>query len=264
MLSKSRLKDICALKRKKYRADHKKLLVEGYRLCEEAICSDFVVESLLIQQSEITFPKAAGLIRDAKKKNIEIIEITKNNVKKMAETVSSQGVFCVVQQKISNIEQVMSQRDCFIVISDAIQDPGNLGTLIRTCDWFCIDALLLCAATVELYNPKVVRATMGSIFHLPIIEEIDLQQIIPQLKSRAFQIYAADVSGKKLCQKIKYKAPLALILGNENQGIEKSVLPLIDNTVRIQSYGKAESLNVAVAGAIFLHTIKTKLAAAQN
>jgi len=258
MLSKSHFKKITALKTKKFRDQKQQFLVEGLRNCYEAIQSDFVVETLLIQH-HVNSDKIAELIECARENKVEIIEISEADIRALAGTVHSQGVFCVVQQKQYSLESINKKDSKFIVIIDSGQDPGNLGTIIRTCDWFGVDTVILSKGTVELYNPKVVRSTMGSIFHLPVIENVDLSHFLLSIKQMDFGIFAADVEGQSPYFQTDYKEPVALILGNENKGIEKKHLPLVNKTINIPSFGKAESLNIASAGAVLISYIRLKI-----
>lgn len=255
MVSKSRFKNILALKHKKFRDAQKLFLIEGYHLCQEALHSSFIVETLLINPDCLTPQKLDELVLLAQHKNTEIIEIQPSEVSRLALTVHSQGIFCIVQQLKFELETLLNKLPSFILIIDKGQDPGNVGTVIRTCDWFGVDAVLLSKSTVELYNPKLVRSTMGSIFHVPIIPELDLTRLLPQLRRQGFSIFGADLAGEYLYHQIDYPRPLALIIGNENRGIGEEYKPLLDKTIAIPSQGKAESLNMALAAAIIISRI---------
>lgn len=252
MISKTRIKNILALKQKKLRDQKKMFLIEGARLCLEALQSDFIVETILIEDENSSSPQAKQIFDLAHQKNIEIIKIEKAEVAKLAETVHSQGIFGVVEQRRYGLEKILNQNNRILLIIANGQDPGNVGTIIRTCDWFNIDAVLLSCDSVELFNPKVVRSTMGSIFHLPICENVELHEALPRLKYLDYQIYAADVRGAFFFHEIEYQFPAALLIGNENKGFESELLAHIDKTVAIPSFGKAESLNMATAAAIIM------------
>lgn len=255
MISKTRLKHIFALKQKKNRFEKQQFLIEGYRLCWEAIQSDFKVETLLVNRDALSDLKFKKIVELAQKKQIEILEIQQQEIKRLTDTKNSQGIFCIVQQQKYDLEIILNQQHQFIVIICEGQDPGNLGTIIRTCDWFGVETILLSNGSVELYNPKVVRSTMGSIFHLSVIEGIDLHYFLPRLKQFGYSIFGCDVNGECLYHRIDYPIPLALIVGNENRGINKNFYQYLDKTVRIPSYGKAESLNMALAAAIIISRV---------
>ncbi|HDP99515.1 MAG TPA: RNA methyltransferase [bacterium] len=256
MLSKTKLKKIAALKNKKNR-DHTNLfLVEGLRLCQEALASNFNVQTLLLDPAAISSAALNNITSVAQRDNVEVLELDAIDVKQLAVTVNSQSIFCVVEKPNYPAERLNKENDSFIVIVDRGQDPGNIGTLIRSCDWFGVDAVVLSRGTVELYNPKVIRSSMGSVFHLPIFENIELQPFILTLKQQNFEISAADAAGDKNFHQTTIQFPHALIIGNENQGVAKNISNLIDYQIKIPGFGKAESLNMACAGAILISHFK--------
>ena len=251
MISKSRLKNILSLKRRKVRSEKKMFLIEGYRLCQEALQSEFTVETLLVYPELLSPQKFVAITQLARNYDVDILEIEKPELNRLADTVHSQGVFCIVRQKKYDLEFVLKQNYKFIVVIDAGQDPGNVGTIIRSCDWFGIDAVVLIKGTVELYNSKVIRSTMGSIFHLPIVEGMELDLTLAQLKKHAFHIFAAAANGAYPYHQIDYPTPLALVVGNENRGIDHD-FQHFDKIITIPGRGRAESLNMATAAAIII------------
>lgn len=255
MLSKARFNYILSLKRKKYRETHHKFLVEGYHLCTEAIQSGFKVETLLIAPELLTQEKYTELLSLASLKAIKVENIEAPDVRRLADTVNSQGIFAIVEQKKFQLDDVMRSGCELGIVIDAGQDPGNLGTIIRTCDWFGVSAVFLGKGTVELFNPKVVRSTMGSIFHLPIVEQLDLADWLPAMRERGYSIFGADVNGTYAYHQIAYPRPLLMVIGNENRGIQPELHAFLDKLVKIPSYGKAESLNMAVAAALIISRI---------
>ncbi|MDZ7332597.1 MAG: RNA methyltransferase [candidate division KSB1 bacterium] len=255
MLSKARFNYILSLKRKKYRETHRKFLVEGYHLCTEAIRSDFEVETLLIAPELLAKEKYTDLLNLASLKAIKVEKIEALDVRKLADTVNSQGIFAIVEQKKFHLDDVIRSGFEFGIVIDAGQDPGNLGTIIRTCDWFGVSAIFLGKGTVELFNPKVVRSTMGSIFHLPIVEQLDLCDWLPRMKQLGYSIFGADVNGTYAYHQVTYPRPLLMVIGNEHHGIRPKLYPYFDKLVKIPSYGKAESLNMAVAAALIISRI---------
>lgn len=255
MISKNRLKDILSLKHKKFRDQTKQFLVEGIRLCEEALRSDFKMKTLLISSDSLLSQQIESIVQLARQKRVEIVEIREADVTKLADTVHSQGIFAVIRQNGFYLDSILTNKNKLIILIDGAQDPGNVGTIIRTSDWFGVDAILLGAGSVELFNPKVVRSTMGSIFHLPILEEVAIELVLPRLKELGYQILAADVRGEFLYHRMHYRFPAALIIGNENTGISKTLIPYLDYAISIPGRGKAESLNMALAAAIIISRI---------
>jgi len=221
----------------------------------EALHSNFIVTTILICNETMSSSHAETICNLAQKKNVEIIEIEQAEVDTLAETVHSQGIFGIVEQRSYSLDNVLNRNNRLLLIIDGGQDPGNVGTIIRTCDWFHIDAVLMSKGSVELFNPKVVRSTMGSIFHVPICENIESSEALPLLKKQGYHIYAADINGSSLFHEIEYKFPAALLIGNENRGIDCKNFKYVDITVAIPSFGKAESLNMATAAAIIISRI---------
>ena len=136
---------------------------------------------------------------------------------------------------------------------DRIQDPGNLGTIIRTADAFGVDGILISEGSVDGYNPKVVRATMGSIFRVNILHIKKSLNILEELKNRGIKIYSTSLQGKNYIQEINFKIPSLLIIGNESKGVSDELLNMAHSLIKIPMVGKAESLNAAVASSIIMY-----------
>lgn len=255
MLSKEKLKELAKLKTKKGRKTQGRFLVEGLHLCEEAINSNWETESVLFTNLFQNSPAGKRLIKKFEKRNVKPIPVKSEVMSKLSDTVTPQGIICVVKIKKFSLGKLWSGRSNIILALDTIRDPGNVGTLIRTADAFGIDGVILSSDTVELYNPKVVRSTMGSLFHLPIFDEIDLEKTLPKLKNNNFEIYGTDVKNGKDFEGLNYSGKICLLIGSEAKGLNKKLLNLSDEIIRIPTYGKAESLNASVAGGILLYEI---------
>ena len=255
MLSKEKLKELFKLKTKKGRTQEGKFLIEGLRLCEEAANSFWSIESVLYTQSFEEKTRGKKLLQKLQKLNFRMIQVKYHDLQKLSDTETAQGIMCVVKTMNHSIEDLWKKNFELIVTLDGIRDPGNVGTLIRTADAFGVDGVILSNDTVEPYNPKVVRSTMGSIFHLPILDEIDLEKTIPELKKRKFKILGTDVKAGKSLYNLDYSGKICLLMGSEAEGLNKNLIELSDEIIHIPIYGKAESLNVAVAGGIILYEL---------
>ena len=255
MLSKEKLKELAKLKTKKGRKTQGRFLVEGLHLCEEAINSNWETESVLFTNLFQNSPAGKRLIKKFEKRNVKPIPVKSEVMSKLSDTVTPQGIICVVKIKKFSLGKLWSGRSNIILALDTIRDPGNVGTLIRTADAFGIDGVILSSDTVELYNPKVVRSTMGSIFHLPILDDVDLEKTLPKLKNKNFKIYGTDVKNGKDFEGLNYSGKICLLIGSEAKGLNKKLLQFSDEIIRIPTYGKAESLNASVAGGILLYEI---------
>ena len=258
MFSKEKFKELLKLKTKKGRKTQGAFLIEGLRLCEEMVNSNWEAESVLFTGSFQNSSSGKKLLQKFERRNVKTIPVKSEVVKKLSDTVTPQGIIAVVKIKEFSLNELWSESSNIILALDAIRDPGNVGTLIRTADAFGIDGVLLSSDTVELYNPKVVRSTMGSIFHLPIFDEVDLEKIIPQLKKSNFKIYGTDAKEGKDLDKLDYSGPaekICLLIGNEAEGLNKNLLDLSDEIIHVPIFGRAESLNASVAGGILLYEI---------
>lgn len=255
MLSKNKLKYIRSLKEKKYRETEGKFLVEGLRLVTEAAESDVAIE-VVVHTSEFANDETARMLLDSlARRDVELHEIRMREMEAISDTVTSQGIVGVAKKRASRLDDVLSEnagKAMTLVALDHLTDPGNLGTIIRTCDWFGVRAILLSRDSVELYNPKVVRATMVSVFHLPVVENLNLEDELKMMKTKVFRIYVTDLAGDVSHVDVAYAAKSVLVLGSEAWGVKDELKKLADVRMKIQRSGQAESLNVAVACGIVL------------
>jgi TrmH family RNA methyltransferase len=253
-LSKARVKYLRSLKLKKFRDQEKKFLVEGFRLTSEAISSEFAVELLVHTSEFVRNSEHAKLVEDCRKRRVDVAEVSQRDLDSFADTVTSQGVAALVRQRQYRLEDLSrsAQRPQVIVALDAVSEPGNAGTIIRTADWFGVSAVLMGRGGVELYNPKVVRSTMGSLFHLPIVTDANLNESLKKLRGQGFVIIAADVDAKKSYDEIPILGKVVIIFGNEAHGLSSEISGQVDHRVAINRLGNAESLNVGVACGILL------------
>jgi len=243
-LTQNQLKHIRNLLQKKFREEKKKFFVEGIRGIEEALQSDWEFEMLIATEKNYSSDSGGKIFSVASKKCIPFFSTSEKEIAKLSDTESSQGIIAVIRQKLSIINYQLST---LIIALDSINDPGNLGTILRTCDWFGTDGVLLGKNCVELYNPKVVRASMGAIFHLPIVVNVDLENELPKLKGQKFQIASTSSHTKKSLFEISIPKKSVIIFGSEAHGISPSLEKISDIQFSIPKFGKAESLNVASA-----------------
>jgi TrmH family RNA methyltransferase len=255
MLSKEKQKELSRLKTKKGRKDQGRFLIEGLRLCEEAVEFHWPIQSVLFTNHFALKGRGKSLLKKMQKLNVNLIPVKNQTIAKLSDTKTSQGIVCVVKKRGLSLEDLWEGNVKVILALDGIRDPGNVGTLVRTADAFGVSAVLLSKDTVELYNPKVVRSTMGSIFHLSVFDEVDLEKTIPELKKRKLRIMGTEVKEGIKLDKFRPSGKVCLLIGNEAEGLSKELLKLCDEVVHIPSYGRAESLNVAVAGGIILYEL---------
>ncbi|CAM3775263.1 TrmH family RNA methyltransferase [Sphingobacterium prati] len=243
MLSKAQISLITSLQNKKYRKQHGLFIVEGIKSVQEFISSSYQVESIFYTDDANT---KVGKISH----NIKSHQLTETEFQKISTLKSPQGILALIKLPEQQQIKVNDLRNCFNLVLDDVQDPGNLGTIIRTAEWFGIKHIICSIGTVDAYNPKVVQATMGSLSRIQIYY-VDLHEFI---SSTDLPVYGALLNGQSIYQTEWSKEGL-IVMGNEGNGISSEVITLIDQAVTIPRIGQAESLNVAVATTIFCSEI---------
>lgn len=239
MLSKNQLKLIMSLQQKKYRINHGLFIAEGVKVVHELLNSDFVCEYLYCTE---------GFKHELNDHKPEVI--SEKELKKISNLITPNKVFGVF--KIPKQKQV--RQEGLILILDEIKDPGNLGTIIRLCDWFGVEQLICSNETVDCYNSKVVQSTMGSLSRLSIVYT-NLKEFLSFTK---LPIYGALLEGENV-YKSKLPSECILIIGNESNGISEEIKELITHKITIPRFGQlqeTESLNAAAATAILLSEFK--------
>ncbi|HEX5351530.1 MAG TPA: RNA methyltransferase [Trichococcus sp.] len=218
-------------------------LIEGTHLLKEAIKADAQIQEVLMTE---TFHQQSDLQIEER----DIIIVSQEILASLAQTETPQGVVAIVQ--IPETAPILEYRGKYILL-DQVQDPGNVGTIIRTADAAGYTGVILGEGSVDLYNDKVLRSMQGSHFHLPIYRG-DLQELIPEMKSNGIPVYGTELNEAAVDYRtVSPTGAVALVLGNEGNGVSKKVLELTDQNLYIPIFGEAESLNVAVAAGILLY-----------
>ncbi|MEZ2334220.1 TrmH family RNA methyltransferase [Mucilaginibacter sp. RCC_168] len=244
MLSKSQISLLSSLQHKKFRREHGLFMVEGYKSVTEFINSAYQVDT--IYHTPAIAPKLLNLSR-----KINFQEISLNELQKISSLKTPQEVIGLVKIPIWPVLNYKALEKKFSLVLDNVQDPGNMGTIIRTADWFGIQDIICSEDTVDVYNPKVVQATMGSLARVNV-HYADLLSVLPQIK---LPIFGAMLNGHNMYN-TNFGAEGLLVMGNEGNGISAPVEQLITSAVTIPKAGNAESLNVAIATAILCSEIK--------
>lgn len=237
-LNNPTIKEISKLKNKKYRDLTNTYLVEGDHLVEEAYKNNLLTKIILLEDTICNY-------------DIEKIYVTKEVMKKLTELDTPNKIIGIVKK---NTPLPIGNK---ILILDNIQDPGNLGTIIRSSVAFDIDTIVLSPNTVDIYNPKVIRSTQGMIFYTNIIT-LELKEFINEIKTKNYTIFGTDVRNGKNIKEITLPEKFALVLGNEGQGVSKEIESLCDDNIYIKMSSKCESLNVSVATSILLYEVYNK------
>lgn len=222
-------------------------IVEGIKSIVEFIQSDYQIHSIYyLSQYRSLLPNLSA--------NINLFEVNNVELDKISTLQAPQGVLALIRIPETTSFRTESLKNTFTLVLDGVQDPGNLGTIIRTADWFGFSQIVCSVNTVEVYNPKTLQATMGSLSRIKIYYE-DLARV---LKSPDVPVFGAVLDGKSLYQ-TQWGTEGVVILGNEGQGISPEILKLISHPVTIPRMGGAESLNVAISAAILCADISRNL-----
>lgn len=238
---------INTLSKKKVRENNGLFLMEGTRLLEEAISRGVKIKYLVIDETVKNVPEV--------NQDYQVLRLPDNLFKKVSNTVSPQGIIAVAEQIEISLADIILNENPLIVILDGIQDPGNLGTIIRTSAAAGATAVLLTKGTVDLYNPKVIRSTMGSLFQVPIVKGIDDNETVKWLNHHSINIMVADLNGEEYYYSTNLKEPLALVIGNENKGPNDIWRKAADKKMKIPILGFTESLNASVAAGIIIYDV---------
>ncbi len=226
-------------------------VVEGVRIAgeipQEALSECFVSEDLCAQ----------GRVDEIFPYDVSVTPVSSAVFKKMSDTQNPQGIICVCRQKELSEDDILAdpKSDLKLLLLEGIQDPGNLGTMIRTAEGAGFDAVIADNNTVDVYNPKVTRSTMGSVFRVPVIYTYDLPGFVGKLQRSSVTVYAAHLRGSVDYRDVTYNDRLAFLIGNEGAGLSDGISALADKLVRIPMHGKLESLNAAVAAAILMFSV---------
>jgi TrmH family RNA methyltransferase len=243
-IQNSRVKQWKKLQTKKEREKTGLFLIEGFHLVEEALKSQDAVRTLIISEN-IDLPQKWNI------GDIELYTVSEAIMRTLSETETPQGVVAVCEKITYDVPLTNGK----FLLLDGVQDPGNLGTIIRTADAAGLDAVILGEGTADVYNSKTLRSTQGSIFHLPIIKG-NLKGWITELKKQNVPVYGTALEHAVPYQEVKPQGTFALIVGNEGSGVREELLALCDHNLYIPIHGRAESLNVAVATGVLTYYLR--------
>jgi len=237
-ISKNEIKLIRSLQQKKFRMQEQLFVVEGRKAVEEALGFESLVVKAFTTDEDFSIKFRIPLIHE-------------RDMEQISSLTQPPGYLAVLKQKNTTLDIIEGKTFC---IANAISDPGNLGTLIRTCEWFGVDALLLDEQCVDVYNPKVVQATMGSVLRLPFASATS-EELIEYFRLKGIPLLAADLNGTPI-QSFKAPEQWALVVGSESHGVSDQFVEASATRLTIPSMGSAESLNASIAGGIAIFQLK--------
>ena len=247
------LKERCKLHQKKYREKTGLFLIEGIRLVEEAVKAGQVKE-IFVEDSLFNSERGRKLFNIIDNNSLRSFQVNKDLIKVLADTESPQGIVGVIQQKKLKLSDVRIKNG-LVLILDGLQDPGNLGAIWRTAWAAGVDALFCLPGTVEPYNSKIIRATMGGLFHVPIVTDVEWTFLRQWCQEEGFELVAGDLRAEESPFTVNYAERVALLIGNEAKGFLTVNLKDVETRVKIPMQNEAESLNAAVACGIMVYEI---------
>lgn len=246
--SNVRVKELVQLQKKsKVRNEQGVFLVEGVKMYQEIpqeqLVKVYVSETFADKQKE-----EINRLKDRRK-----LEYLSDHVfQYVSDTKTPQGILCVVRQSTYCLEDILEAEDAHLLVLDNLQDPGNLGTILRTAEGAGVTGIIISKESVDIYNPKVIRSTMGSIYRVPFVYVEDLKEAIAKVKAHGIFTYAAHLDGKNSYDKEDYTKKTAFLIGNEGNGLRKEIADLADTWIRIPMQGQVESLNAAIATSVLM------------
>lgn len=243
------IKKIRSLKEKKYRDLYNEYIVEGIKMIKEAIEENANIKSIVVCEECVndgTIDKT--LLYEIAKYNC--IYVTEKVFAGLTDVSNPQGILAVIEK--SNLKSKIEYDEDIILVLDGLQDPGNLGTILRTADSANLKQIVISKDTADCYNPKVVRSTMGAIFRINVIETDDLVETLKEMKKHKYEVIVTSLDTENSIYDIEYNKKV-IVIGNEANGVSKEVQQIADRKVKIPMLGKTESLNASVAAGIMIY-----------
>lgn len=276
-MGNSRIKRLTALREKSRDRNRERLfLAEGIKMFEEAplekirevYCGESFYRSLRDKENEtgsaedLRAERVLCKLEECRVRGIFTEQLSDEVLKKAADTMTPQGILFVMEQFSYSLDDMIEQAlqsfrlngksPLFLILED-IQDPGNLGTMIRTGEGAGVSGVILSRGCVDIYNPKTIRSTMGSLYRVPFVYREDLETAVRELQKNNITVYAAHLKGEAYFDRVKYSGGSAFLVGNEGNGLKETTADLADTYIKIPMEGSLESLNAAVAAALLLY-----------
>lgn len=234
------------IKKAKARREQNVFVTEGIKMFQEAD-SEKIKE---VYVSESLYQK--GILKEELEQCAYEV-LSDELFKKVSDTKTPQGILCVMEQYHYELKDLFFKANPLFLILEDIQDPGNLGTMVRTAEGAGVDGIIMTRQTVDIYNPKTIRSTMGSIYRMPFLYTQDLEETMRQMKEKGVKLYAAHLKGTQFYHQMDFKGASAFLIGNEGNGLKQETAAAADVYMKIPMEGKVESLNAAVASVILMY-----------
>lgn len=242
------------LAQRKHRERQGRFLVEGVLLLELALTAGATPQEAFYCQGQLDEPQGPALLNALEQAGAELVGVSPEVMDSLAERQAAEGVLATFPLPEYRLDDLDLAHRSLVLVLDRLQDPGNLGTLIRTADAVGASAVVLIEPCVDPFDPKTVRSSMGSLFNLPVVRAENIRKLFLYLSQRGLRAVAADAHQGVSWGEGLWHQGVALVLGNEARGLSPDVQPYIENWARLPVVGRAESLNVAVAGGVLMYT----------
>lgn len=248
-VSNEKVKHIVRLQKKaSARQEENCFLVEGVKMAQELPLERLVLA--YVSESFAARPEQESLCR-----RLQAETVADHVLAAMSDTRTPQGILAVVRRRELAPETVWQGENPLLLVLERLQDPGNLGTILRTAEGAGVTGVILSNDCVDLYNPKVIRSTMGSVYRLPVAYAADLPEAVAQMRAAGIRTYAAHLKGEATYDQEDYRGATAFLIGNEGAGLSPALAAASDCYIRIPMAGQVESLNAAVASAILMYEV---------
>ncbi len=254
-LSNKHIKHIKSLHKRRYREKNNEFIIDGLRLVEHSLLNNADIKAVYYTSELTGSERGNELLEKMASGAISLYKVDEKILKEISTTESSQGILGIVNRKHYRLDEIINKKKFTLIILDRLQDPGNVGTIIRTADSAGVDGIVSLKGTVDIYNSKTIRSTMGSIFTVPVIYGLDDMGIINILREAGADIISTTLNTEKYHFDVKYSNKNAIIIGNEANGVSEELLESSNVKVKIPIIGNAESLNASIASAVVMYEI---------
>lgn len=248
------IKEIKSLYRKKDRLRGRAFIIEGIKIIEEAINNGYPIKNVIYTDQLLNTEGGTEFFEKIKELN-NLVYVSSNIFKEISDTENPQGILGIASFEHKILNDMIIIEKPFLLLLDGVQDPGNMGTIIRTADAFNVNGIIITDGCVDPYNPKVVRATMGSIFRVPLYYTSNGTIELNKLKEMNIKIFATSLEGSVPIYDADFNDGFVMVIGNESKGVSQDIFSISDKLIKIPMPGKSESLNAGVAASIIMYEV---------
>ena len=238
------------LRSSRYRKESKAFIVEGIKMVEEAARLGIIKKAYIAESCNSRGQDVLSVLR-----NVDMEVVSDMVMKDISDTITPQGILAVVSMTEYRLEDLLKEENASLIFLEDLRDPGNMGTIIRTAEGAGISGIIISSESVDLFNPKVVRSTMGSLFRMPFVYTKEFGKALSEAKKQGITLYAAHLKGSSYYDQQCYQGKTGIIIGNESAGITDGTAEKADILVKIPMCGQVESLNASVAAAVFMYEV---------